>query len=588
MNEAATFKPWEKWIGALLLGLFVLAGVLSIIMPERFKPHEPEPQAVEAEVRNIGPAPTVRKGPKAILRGELVSTWIVSDAGDATYLGTYAEAGVYNGLPYYSSGSRYLYNTGADFWQLSPVLGDPTGPLNAYYTATGLPGNPWSVDMAGTAPAPTVTEQVPDPVTLWQYDYSAAWSAPSPTGGPCIAPCRATIGGTAYIVLAEQGGMFHLYDPSADTWAEADYGAALFASGQYDPTQGAGLFDAGDGTHVWACSGSWGTDYDLTWRKFALTPGGAASLVSAETYGPWGAAAHASNAVQTASNSYRFIQLFNLGGTSVIAQLRAYVSGSSPVQVWGSGVSVLPSGYQAVLYSVAGRYYGDHHLFTHDGSLYWMFHVTDTSGNHYIRPYLVTDAGMTALTPFAIASTDCYQTWGYYSDVSRYVGDIGSGGSPSAQVDPAGAFWTPAGGGATRAPFPIGRVTRRWYLDGSPLLVVGWAADDADALKPFVMNIEPITLASTAATSYGAGLRVASARTSSYGVDEGSLTDVSSDRATSYGAGLQVTGAAAASYGAGMAVTSVAASSYGADLAAPSSAPHAVRAQVHWVRGRVV
>lgn len=524
-------------------------------------------------------------------RQPTMSIWLVSNPGDATYAGQYSDSGsTWLGQPIYvNSSSRYLFFLSDNLWymydQPPTVAGGVDGEDCIYRSETAtLPGGTWAAQF--NAPAPTVTEYVApaDPVTNWPYTYSAAWSAPSPTGGPCIAPCRATIGGTAYIVLAEQGGMFHLYDPVGDAWAEADYGAALFATDQYDPTQGAGLFDAGDGTHVWANSGSYfiaGSGFAMRWNKFALTPGTGAALVSSANVAVptlW-----VSNAVQVATGQVRFVRVnagnvlfyeytIGAGSPTLINEWTPIISAYSDVETQQAGLN---NRYDGQLYRAS------------DGTLYWMRHTVSGS-QHYIEPYQVDDSSLTALTPFQIASTDYYQTWGYYSDVSRYVGDIGSGGTASAQVDPAGAFWTPAAGGATRAPFPLGRVTRRWYLDGTPLLVVGWAADDSDDLKPFVMNIEPYALQATAASSFAAGRQAAGARTTSYAVDEGLLSHVSAEAVTSFAAGRRATAAAASSHAAGLAVTGEAETSFAADLARPSTTPHPVQVNVSMVRGRVI
>lgn len=77
----------------------------------------------------------------------------VQDAGDATYNGTYAESGAYNGQPAYTNGSRWLFWDGALRW----VLAESKGASPAYSAdfTPDLPGNPWGVE-GGTAPAPTV------------------------------------------------------------------------------------------------------------------------------------------------------------------------------------------------------------------------------------------------------------------------------------------------------------------------------------------------------------------------------------------------------------------------------------------------
>lgn len=92
------------------------------------------------------PAPTV---------SEVGGTMLASSAGDATYDGTYIEAGVHNGKPYYTYGSplRYLHwDIGAAEWWLGTALG-----IDDYHgTGAVLPANPWIVGM-GAGPAPTVS-----------------------------------------------------------------------------------------------------------------------------------------------------------------------------------------------------------------------------------------------------------------------------------------------------------------------------------------------------------------------------------------------------------------------------------------------
>lgn len=582
--EQSGLKTWEKVGLAVLLLIFFLGGVTSVVAPDLFKPKPPPPP----ELVRLTPVPRIPMQISSPGTGTYVSATFnvtVTDvpAGQDAVVITIGDTNVLNSIGQVLSPSAGTVIVACD-------VGAASGPITIYAQAYD-PGD--TVYASNNPLSLNVGEEPADPVTNWPYTYSAAWSAPSPTGGPCIAPCRATIGGTAYIVLAEQGGMFHLYDPVGDTWTEADYGAALFASGQYDPTQGAGLFDAGDGTHVWACSGSWraSTSNLMTWRKFALTPGSGASLVSSSNV-PLGSVA-LSNMVAVTASLCRFI-VYDIYGANVrlcecapgaagYSQVKAF----SPVAVSGGYLDVVTQDEETW---PVNQYRIDAHLFKgSNGTLYWMRHLTDTTGTaHYVQPYAVSDDALSTLTRFAIASTDYYQTWGYYSDVSRYVGDIGSGSGGTAQVDPAGAFWTPAGGGATRAPFPLGLATRRWYLDGSPLLVVGWAADDSDDLKPFVMNIEPYSLQVSAATSFAAGRQVAAARTTSYAVDEGVVSHVSAEAVTSFAAGRQATAAAATSHAAGLAVTGEAETSLAAGLARPSTMPHPVQVNVSMVRGRVI
>lgn len=574
MEQQQGWSKLDRALMVLVLLIFFLGGVTSVVAPDLFKPKPPPPP----ELVRLTPVPRIPMQISSPGTGTYVSATFnvtVTDvpAGQDAVVITIGDTNLLNSI-------GQVLNPSAGTVIVACDVGAASGPITIYAQAYDPD---YTVYASNNPLSLNVGEEPPDPVTNWPYTYSAAWSAPSPTGGPCIAPCRATIGGTTYIVLAEQGGMFHLYDPSADTWAEADYGAALFASGQYDPTQGAGLFDAGDGTHVWANSGSWyeatgGVSY-MTWRKFAVTPGSGASLVSSVRIRC--SEPDVTNAIQVATGQVQFV----VRRDGFITELYDYECGA------GSAVRAfiqLSRGPVAGVVTQETPTRLDTHLYhASDGTTYW-FHHNESGVYNFVDVYVLTGERFVYADRFYIASTDCYQTWGYYSDVSRYVGDIGSGGTASAQVDPAGAFWTPAGGGATRAPFPIGRVTRRWYLDGSPLLVVGWAADDADALKPFVMNIEPYALQATAASSFAAGRQAAGARTTSYAVDEGVVSHVSAAAVTSFAAGQQATAEAASSHAAGLAVTGEAETSFAADLARPSTTPHPVQVNVSMVRGRVI
>jgi len=86
-----------------------------------------------------------------------IASYVVSDAGNTTYNGTYYDSGeTYAGVPAYfkTTNSRWLYKYGTDKW----ALGDSKGGVLKEYnntTATTPELGTWLVD-DGIAPAPTV------------------------------------------------------------------------------------------------------------------------------------------------------------------------------------------------------------------------------------------------------------------------------------------------------------------------------------------------------------------------------------------------------------------------------------------------
>jgi len=153
----------DKVFWGLVIGLLLLAAVLSFVRPELAQPetwqefiNPPVPEPVVAQ-REIGPAPTLQKGPTKTVKGRKIMSWITIDPqpGDATYAGTYVESGSHNGQPAYTNGSRWLVYYDGNWWMV-PVLGDPPGA----YSNDGptLPGTWNEVIGGGAAPAPTLSE----------------------------------------------------------------------------------------------------------------------------------------------------------------------------------------------------------------------------------------------------------------------------------------------------------------------------------------------------------------------------------------------------------------------------------------------
>ena len=82
------------------------------------------------------------------------------------------------------------------------------------------------------------------------------------------------------------------------------------------------------------------------------------------------------------------------------------------------------------------------------------------------------------------------------------VGDLGTDAAHRAALR-----WSPGQNSIGARPFsgPSGAIMRAWYVDGSPLLVAGWAAAVFDS-RPFVLEAAPkdvnVPLASMTLTAY--------------------------------------------------------------------------------------
>jgi len=571
-------------IGVLLL----LAVAASLLRPELAKPENwaktPTVGVPQARPVCLAPAPKLHKAKPVKVKGKLMSAWTTIDPqpGDANAIGTFVASGTYNGETAYvnSSGWWLWYSSG--FWVISSAKGSID--TDSCYTSFGvtLPGDPWGIPGPPSlaSPAPTLSELTP-PDLGWPYAYWDWWEAPFDAPATPVKPCLATIGAVDYVVFRDGDGtrtgfpMFRLSDNAWDDAANTD----TYGFGAYHGS----LHDAGDDTHVWLIPGAYRdvATPKFACQKWALVYGGGATLVSSVTLAL--ADLDVSNAIETSTGNVRFILRH---GAQV--QLCSYVLGAGSydvVQTWPT-VTALPSGYTDLALGGAGQ--TDHYLHEADGgAVYWFRHCVNGIGQHRLVPYTITDSSCTQLADVLVPeANDGQQTWGNYADIGRMVGDIGSGGTPLAPVDPAGMYWVAGAAGMTRGPFAnLERANRRWYLDGTPLRVVGWLCD-AYSNVPFVMEIEPIAVSGDLAISYAATLHVAGALATSYGADEVAAGTLAAAWATSYGARLPVTGDLATSYAATRAVTGALAGSYGAGLASAVLVPAPVSFTLEWIRAR--
>jgi len=277
---------WERIGLAAALLVAGLAALISFVKPEAaqlewWQARFGQTPAIEKhQYKHNGPAPTLKKGPKVKVRGKIMASWKATGAGDATYDGIYTESGTHGGKPAYTNGSRWLwwYALGSQ-WVLSTAVGsyDVTG----YYSdADDLPANPWQVLAGSTTPAPTLAE------AIYINPPPGDWSRPYPTywwqgwneypGWMWLQPARCFLGSPAieYVAFPYRGptvGGFRLFDVSAKTWHDCPLASGqLFAV--WNDSQGGAVFDAGDGTHLYAFSGPYldsGTP-KFQCKKFAL------------------------------------------------------------------------------------------------------------------------------------------------------------------------------------------------------------------------------------------------------------------------------------------------------------------------------
>jgi hypothetical protein len=504
-------KSEARWFIALFVALaLVCAGIGGLDAWQRSEAAKAKLAAIAqakaaaaAKAAKMYPPPVLHKG-KPVWKGKRkMATWTATGAGDSSYNGDYVESGTHNSEPSYvlnagGANERWLYKSNSSpLWILGSALVDPPFPPDATWAYSGdttLHPGAWSIVSppgGSTAPAPTLATYAPppdpDPFT-WPYTYHwwADGDAPFIPPKTTFAPCRATIDSVAYVAFPSQdeGGLlpeygFSLYRESDDAWLWCPAGAALLAL--WDPYQSGGCFDAGDDGSVHLCSGSYDdTGAYFTFSTFALVADTSATQTATDTIAL--AALDITNLVQTATGVFSFVMI---DGADV--KLCSYTAGDATHSVTAtfSSVAALPTGYTAVVPDTDRT---DQVLFRRtNGTLYWMRHCT-AAGQHRVVVYEVSAAECTQLADVILTTaTDSLQTWGNYTAGGCVVGDIGSKGWTSVMR------WQPGRDGWQSAPFAAYPAARHWYIDGTPLLVAGWAETVFDT-RPFVLEAAPETI----------------------------------------------------------------------------------------------
>lgn len=496
---------------------------LSLVPPPQFGDEWHPPLAGK---RSLGPAPTLRRGPMMKFRGVLVATWIALGAGDATYNGTYAESGTYNGQPAYTNGSRWLYLIGVN-WALGPTLGNAQF---AYSSTTDiLPANDWLPTEFGTAPGPTLSS-FGSPVAGEEDPFGWRWPLNFwlfKGGGSAntnVQPCLATLGSVNYLVIPAistlDGGWkgFHLCDltdTAAPTWLtvpmddDADFIWPLW-SASYG--QSAAIFDAGDGAHVWAFGQAYldGSTPKLVFAKYNLL-GLEATRVSTVTL-----QLHTllvSNPVQIAPNEFRFVIRDNedgdLGDDMLYCSYYAGDAGYSILQRFTdfeldqpAPVGYTESHVHTATQPGSGDAGIDHRLVLTDADeVFYLRRIPRTaSGVPTVIPYRLTATSYTRLEDVIAAPGGWAQTWGQYNyPAGLLFGEFGT------SVYSAGAVgWIPGQDASARTPFVEDPAARHWLLNyGDILLACGWGSDYY-AESPFVLFAIPAT--NTIAPNEGVGV----------------------------------------------------------------------------------
>lgn len=389
------------WLDRVLIGavvLIVLVGVVgSLVRPDPFQPNKHDQPPVGAVLWQTGvpPAPTVVLGGRRKVGGGIVSSWLVSGAGDPSYNGIYNPSGTHNGYPAYTNGSRWLYYTNmiGDWMLPGWVLGvDLTEGFNTPYStyATELPGL-WHLtgvppaNPAPIAPAPTVTAGPTGPD--WPWDDWWLWPYDPPIHGPndSIRPCRAILAGTEYVVFPWQepagGGNFTLFDTSGHDFANRQ----VFADGffnpnddAHDPGQTLCSYDAGDGQHIYINRGSFlaGGQPQFTFMAWNIAPSWPARTAIETVNLP---SVHITPFLQTpgSPDHFRFLAVSDDGAT---ASLWGYVAFSGNLTLLGEApVPELPTGFSQVTCAVNDIHRWDHVLLPKGPALYWMRHCKDSA-----------------------------------------------------------------------------------------------------------------------------------------------------------------------------------------------------------------
>lgn len=448
-----------------------------------------------------GPAPTVRRGPSKIVKGHKMSSWIVTGAGDSNYDGIYTESGTWYGQPAYTNGSHWLYLWGYANWALGVIKDDNPTFQGKYISAMGTLPSTWSVAgyPQGTSPAPTVSEYVP--VTPGGFTWNWWEDGPFFPDALGITPGRVALAGGDYVVFPARcvfldEHSFHCYLEADGTWSDAPTDSdflTVSTVGQpvhADPFNSGGVFDCDDASHFALCSGFYwdGTDLLCDWTKFALIPGTSATPGTTETLIL--PAPDISNFVKVATDTYRFILI---NGATI--QLCEYTGGTGydVIATYATGTA-LPTGFTALplVYGYASAPdRTDHALFAYDGTLYWMRRCVNGGRQNRVAAYVITDTTCTLLADVLddrIGSDgtqpgdgNC-QTWGYFADAAQVWGDLGQDSENNTTLR-----WVPGNNATQQASSVRFGTTRRWYLDGDPLLLAGWYDNHIGKFLPFVM-----------------------------------------------------------------------------------------------------
>jgi hypothetical protein len=410
-QESGGSRAWNAiMVGLVLIGL--CAAVLSIAKPKLAKPEGMKQAwqevvgiapAVETEqvARDIGPAPTLRKGKPTKKDGKLMPNWVATGAGATEYNGLYSQVGgeTYNGEPVYrlagSPTGKALFKAflSSCWWLSADVQEPPPSEAQAAYESPSgtLPGNPWAANL-GTAPAPTLAEQTPTPPDWpWNWFDDGHYYGP----GDRIRPCRATIAGTNYILFPWQNGTdmavafaeIVTADPLDITFTRKTWTTTPVFYDEtpgvttHDPGQTAAAYDAGDGSHIYICSGSYLDGSSNPYFDFAMwdvTPAtptkGTVDTVALPSV-------HITPFLQVAADTFRFMCVDGTDG-----KYYEYVALSGALTLLGTAaLPALPSGYADVACSADAIGRLDISLYERDGTVLFGRHVVNGTTHRIVE-----------------------------------------------------------------------------------------------------------------------------------------------------------------------------------------------------------
>lgn len=411
-----------------------------------------------------------------------MATWIVENAGDATYNGTYTESGTYGGYPSYTNGNRWLFHHPYNPQWLLDVTPQEPMPDPPYGSTTDTLPSSWQA-LEGYTPPPTLTEIDFDPFAIDRRAGSF-----DPIG--IIRPGRATLNDVDYIIFgADQASPrtpehgFILYDIAARTWSEVELASGGVGNNSTANLHSA-IFTAGDGTHVWVTDGViFASDDTLTFKKFAIVPGVSVTKIT-EVEIPI-ASGNISSLLQMADGTLRFMLIDDTPLTGSI-QLHSYTLGAASSTVAATYVSGtdLPSGYVAVGYDILSP--DDHALHFFDDQLLWLRRAQTSVSpiQRRIFAYTLTDTTCTLLEDELAVSYGLGQTWGTFEGLDGTIMVAELGAAPGT-----GARYTPGSAGVeVQSIVRAGTIFRSYVGGGTPLVVAGWATSDF-VTKCFVYQI---------------------------------------------------------------------------------------------------